>query len=61
LDNVKRMRSYSQRHDDNIDEDAFDDDPDNLNNSSSSDIKIRRTSKKIKEKNHLIPFVYFSR
>jgi hypothetical protein len=35
------MHSYSQRHDDDINEDVFDDDL----NHSSSDIKLRRTSK----------------
>jgi len=40
------MHSYSQRHNDDINEDAFDDDDADVQlNSSSSDIKLRRTSK----------------
>lgn len=39
------MQSYSQRHDDDINEDVFDDHPNHQLNHSSSDIKLRRTSK----------------
>jgi hypothetical protein len=39
------MHSYSQRHDDDINEDIFDDDANHHVNNSSSDIKLRRTSK----------------
>jgi hypothetical protein len=56
------MRSYSERHDDDINEDAFDDDADVQLNSSSSDIKLRRTSKiKIRRKKNydLISFGIF--
>jgi hypothetical protein len=40
----KRMQSYSQRHNDDINEDVFDDDTNHQLNNSSSDIKLRRTS-----------------
>jgi len=39
------MHSYSQAHDDDINEDVFDDDLNHQLNHSSSDIKLRRTSK----------------
>jgi hypothetical protein len=37
------MQSYSQRHNDDINEDVFDDDTNHQLNNSSSDIKLRRT------------------
>jgi hypothetical protein len=40
------MHSYSQRHDDDINEDVFDDDTNHQLSNLSSDIKLRRTSKK---------------
>jgi hypothetical protein len=41
------MQSYSQRHNDDINEDVFDDDTNYQLNNSSSDIKLRRNSKKM--------------
>jgi len=40
------MHRYSQRHDDDINEDIFDDDTNHQLNNSSTEIKFRRTSKK---------------